>query len=117
MLASLHLLRAIPKQVATQAASRVSSGIVFTANSDAATDKIVAGLGGWCHGLWWTYHCTTKEALIPIVVLEFIAALVTFFNVAPLLGDPNKTTHRLHLHIDALSSPQILANDCAHAEM
>jgi hypothetical protein len=49
--AGISALRAIPKQVAAQAASQISSGTVFTANSDAATDKVVAGLGDWCHGL------------------------------------------------------------------
>ena len=115
--AGISALGAIPKQVAAQAASQISSSTVFTANNDAATDKVVAGLGGWCHGLWRTCRCTLTEARIPIVVLKIIVALVTFFTVAPLLGDPNKTTHRLHLRIDALSSPQILADDCAHAEM
>ena len=50
-----------------------------------------------------------------IVVLEFIAALVTFFTFVLLLGDPAVTKHRFHRRIDALNSPQVLANDCAHA--
>jgi hypothetical protein len=113
--AGVSALKAIPKSVAVRASNGISLGTVFTATSDAATDKVTAGLGAWCHGLWWSYKCSAAEALIPIVVLEFIAALVTFFTFAPLLGDPAATKHKFHLRIDALSSPQVLADDCAHA--
>jgi hypothetical protein len=55
------------------------------------------------------------EAKIPIAILEFVAALVTFFTFASLLGDAT-SKHYLHLRIDALSLPQVLAEDRAHAD-
>ena len=108
-------LRCLPKQISGLHESSTGSDVVFTATSDAATDGTEAGLGGYMHGLWWSYKCTAKEAKIPIAILEFIAALVTFFTFAPLLGD-TASKHYLHLRIDALSSPQVLAEDKAHAD-
>ena len=111
----ISALKAIPTSTAVKASNNISLGRVFIATSDVATDKVTAGLGAWCHGLWWSCRCSAAEALIPIVVLESIAALVTFFTFVLLLGDPAATKHRFHLRIVALSSPQVLANDCAHA--
>ena len=105
--AGVSALKATPKTVA----AKPSNGISL----EPQTKSPLAWVPAWCHGLWWSYRCSAAEALIPIVVLEFMAAFVTFFTFAPLLGDPTATMHKFHLRIDARSSPQVLADDCAHA--
>ena len=89
------------------------STLMLTMYSDAMTETQSCGLGGWFHGSYWSRTLFHPYTLIPIAVLEFIAALTSIVTFAQLLPLPDSLSHTLHIRVDALSSPYILTEDAA----
>ena len=87
--------------------------LMITIYSDAMRDPGVAGLGGFFHGLYWSFTPATQYARIPIAVLEFIAALTSILTFAQSISLPADMEHTLHVRVDALATPFILTDDAA----
>ena len=98
--------------------------IFFDVTSDAClADVDRAGIGGFCHGLFWFYEVPEDaRPYLTIPVLEFLAVgcgLLTFFTY--LRGASRTGTHgpdvRVLLRTDALTSALALPASSANAEV
>ena len=99
--------------------------VVYTLSSDAfrSDSGLQAGLGGWCHGHYWSLQLTEGSTLyqaacmLPIAALEYIAAVVNVLTFSELLPDLDPTRHVLHARVDALATPFILTEDAASSPL
>ena len=96
-----------------------ASAPLFTITSDAADEPNWAGLGGWCHGLFWNFELPNAllELDLHITVLELVASIVsvcTFAEAIPSLCGA-QTVMNLHSRADATSTVSTLADDSTHS--
>ena len=81
-------------------------GMICVISNDAATDSLPAGIGGFCHGMWW-YVAVDPECLrfLHIGVLELLATGIGAIVFAPYLLQ----FCRVALLSDALATPHTLS--------
>ena len=65
------------------------------------------------HGAYWSLPLKGDYLLVPIPVLEFIAAIASLFTFTSLLPKLDPNIHVIHLRVDALATPLILTEDAA----
>ena len=98
--------------------------VIFDVTSDAClADVDRAGIGGFCHGLFWFYEVPEDvRPYLTIPVLEFLAVgcgLLTFFTYLRGAGrvGPRGPNVRILLRTDALTSALALPASSANAEV
>jgi hypothetical protein len=88
--------------------------IIYSATSDAATDSVPPGMGGFMHGFYW-YLALSDEIIkwIHISVLELLATGFSAVVFHPLLP----SSVRLSLGADALATPYTLVRETEKSAM
>ena len=88
--------------------------VIYFASSDAATDSVPPGMGGFMHGMYW-YIALTSEMIrwLHISVLELLASGFSCMIYADHTG-PEAS---LELGADALATVTTLVNDSERSEM
>lgn len=83
-------------------------------SSDAAKEGApVPGLGGWAHGMWWELAIDERELLLPIAVLEFVAAAINFLTFAPFL----RAAQTVVAEVDSLATAYALTQQSARSPL
>lgn len=83
-------------------------------SSDATKEgAAIPGLGGWACGFWWAYALTVAQLVLPIAVLEAVAAIANVVVVAQLLANGTDFDGFLPgalitMHVDADATARIL---------
>ena len=88
--------------------------------SDACLDSDQAGLGGFCHGMYWYFMIPEGDrAFLTIPVLEFLAVCFNLLNFAGYLraACESEAKVRVLLRTDALSSALSLPEESAKSEV
>ena len=87
-------------------------GVICVASADAATDSVPAGMGGFCHGLYWYLPVKPDELrFLHITVLELLATGFNAITLAPHL----LAFRRVVLLSDALATPYTLSRHKPHS--
>ena len=92
-------------------------------SSDAAKEGAsTPGLGGWTCGFWWAYALSVEHLVLPIAVLEAIAAVANVVVVAQLLAGGSDFEGFLPgalitMHVDAEATARILIKGRARSPL
>ena len=88
------------------------TGVVFTASADAATDSVVPGMGGYCHGLYW--YLPIRPAWLEWMHITVLELLATGLN-AIVFASHFRGAQRVVLLSDALATPYALTQHSQHS--
>ena len=96
------------------ASSPPHAEVQYFLSSDAAKEGApVPGLGGWAHGMWWELAIDERELLLPIAVLEFVAAAVNFITFAPFL----RSAKAVVAEVDSLATAYALTQQSSKSPL